>query len=179
MLIGLTGTNSAGKGEVAAYLASKGFEYFSLSDELREIMKAKGIATTRENMISEGRKLRKEKGLGYLAELVLKKAGKNAIADSIRNKGEVLALRKREDFILIAVDAPLEIRFHRAKERSRIGDGETLADFKAKQEKEMHGSDAEQNLSECMKMADFTIINDSTKAKLYKKVEDALQHAAK
>jgi dephospho-CoA kinase len=179
MLIGLTGTNSAGKGEVAEYLKTKGFEYFSLSDEIRGIMAAEGIAPTRQNMIKQGAKLRSEKGLGYLAMLVLKKVGKNAVVDSIRNIGEVEALKTRKDFFLIALDAPVALRFERAKARGRIGDGKTIEDFKEKQEKEMHGSGAEQNLAGCMKMANYTIINDSTKEKLYKKIEEALQHAAK
>ncbi|MFH1182050.1 MAG: AAA family ATPase [Candidatus Woesearchaeota archaeon] len=179
MLIGLTGTNSAGKGEVAAYLVKKGFVYYSLSDEIREIMAKEGIPATRENMIKKGVRLRKEKGLGCLAELVLKKAGSKAVVDSVRNPGEANALRKRKGFFLIAVDAPIELRFQRAKERGRIGDGETLADFRQKQEQEMKGKGSEQNLSECMKMADFTIINDSTKEKLYKKIETVLTYAAK
>lgn len=179
MLIGLTGTNSAGKGAVAEFIVKKGFAYFSLSDEIRNIMAEMGIPATRENMIEEGKRLRKEKGLGYLADIVLEKAGENAVVDSIRNPGEVNTLKKRNDFFLISVDAPIELRFQRAKERGRTGDGETLDDFKAKQEKEMNGSGSEQNISECMKMADFTIVNDSTKEKLYKKIEEVLSYAAK
>jgi dephospho-CoA kinase len=176
MLIGLTGTNSAGKGTVAEYLVTKGFEYFSLSDELRAIMKAEGIPPTRENMIKEGAKVRTEKGVGYFAQLVLGKAGEKAVVDSIRNAGEINALKKRKGFILLGVDAPLELRFQRSKLRKRAGDGNTLAEFKAKQEKEMKGCGGEQNLSDCMKLADFTIINDSTKEKLYKKLDVLLEH---
>ena len=36
LLIGLTGTNGAGKGEAAAYFMTKGYAYFSLSDVIRD-----------------------------------------------------------------------------------------------------------------------------------------------
>ena len=41
-LIGLTGTNGAGKGEVAAYLMKKGYAYVSLSDEIRDELRRQG-----------------------------------------------------------------------------------------------------------------------------------------
>ncbi len=40
-LIGLTGTNGAGKGEVASFFMKKGYAYFSLSDVIREELKKK------------------------------------------------------------------------------------------------------------------------------------------
>ena len=42
MIIGLTGENCAGKGTVADYLKKKGFYYLSLSDVIREELKADG-----------------------------------------------------------------------------------------------------------------------------------------
>ncbi len=65
MIIGLTGKNASGKGETANYLKSKGFVYFSLSDELREEAKEKKIVATRENLIALGNELRKN----YMATL--------------------------------------------------------------------------------------------------------------
>jgi dephospho-CoA kinase len=175
MLIGLTGTYASGKGTIAKYLQKKGFAYFSLSDELRHIMEKEGIATTRENLIAAGKSIREKKGKGYLAELVLKKAGEKAVVDSIRNEGEVRALRKREDFTLVAVDAPIKIRFQRAKKRSRVGDPETFVDFRLKEQKEMSSAGAGQQIGKCMGLAEYKIINDSSKEKLYKKVEEMLQ----
>ena len=53
-LIGLTGTNGAGKGEVAAYLMKKGYAYVSLSDEIREELRRRGEPITRDSLIAEG-----------------------------------------------------------------------------------------------------------------------------
>ena len=42
-VIGLTGTNAAGKGEVANYLKNQGYAYFSLSDAIRDELKKEDI----------------------------------------------------------------------------------------------------------------------------------------
>ncbi|MBN2454214.1 AAA family ATPase [Candidatus Woesearchaeota archaeon] len=178
MLIGLTGTNASGKGTIAEYLKQKGFDYISLSDELRELMSLEGIPVTRANMIVQGTNYRTKEGLGYFAELALKKVGRNAVIDSIRNEGEVLALKKRKDFVLLSVDAPAEIRYERSKMRGRMGDGETLDAFNQRQEQEMAGEGAGQNIRKCMAFADYRIINDGNKEKLYKKVEELLKDAS-
>ena len=46
MLIGLTGRNAAGKGEVARYLQKKSFYYYSLSDVIREDIRSRGQEPT-------------------------------------------------------------------------------------------------------------------------------------
>ena len=43
MIIGHTGKNAAGKGELANHLKSKGFVYFSLSDALRDEATKQGL----------------------------------------------------------------------------------------------------------------------------------------
>jgi dephospho-CoA kinase len=43
MIIGLTGKNGAGKTEVSNYLKSRGFEYFPLSDEIRNEIRVRGL----------------------------------------------------------------------------------------------------------------------------------------
>ncbi|MCX5687163.1 MAG: AAA family ATPase, partial [Candidatus Omnitrophica bacterium] len=73
MIIGLTGANASGKGEVASYLKSKSFEYYSLSDILREEAKARGIESSRENLIRLGNELRERNGPSVLADFVIKK----------------------------------------------------------------------------------------------------------
>jgi len=106
-LIGLTGTNGAGKGEVAAYFEKKGYAYFSLSDLIREELLKKGKEVTRNNLIKMGNQFREKGGYDILARLVMKKVKGKAVIDSIRNPKEVEYLRKQKSFILLAVDAIL------------------------------------------------------------------------
>ena len=56
MLIGLTGHNASGKGEVAKYLESKSFYYCSLSDVIRDEIRRRGQSPSRDNMIATDRK---------------------------------------------------------------------------------------------------------------------------
>ena len=67
MLIGLTGRNAAGKGEVAEYLKKKSFYYYSLSDVIRDEIRSRGQEPTREALIEVGNELRQKHGAHILA----------------------------------------------------------------------------------------------------------------
>ena len=176
MIIGLTGANASGKGEAASYLKSKGFEYYSLSDILREEAGRRKVEPSRENLIKLGNELRKEKGASVLADLAVKKIKdkKDCAIDSIRNPFEISALRKLKGFTLIGIDAPIEIRFRRAAERKRPGDPETIEDFIEKEKKENMQSSTNQQLKNCLKSADILIANNSSLESFHKKIDEAI-----
>ncbi len=171
-LIGLTGTNGSGKGEVAAHFVGKGFAYFSLSDVLREELARRGEKPTRDNLIRTGNELRRLFGADVLARRVMDRVKGRAVIDSIRNPREVELFREEGNFILLAVDAPPETRYERAKKRGRDESARTLEEFKKKENEEMAGSETAQQLAVCMKMADRLIVNDGTLEDLRKKLED-------
>lgn len=166
MIIGLTGSMGSGKGVVADFLKEQGFLYLSLSNELREIAKEKKIELTRENLQNLGNKLREEKGVGILAQVVVDKIKdqeyKKAIVDGIRNPAEIGVLRKLKNFFLISVDAAQKIRFERIKERDRESDPLSWEDFVKVDNRDRGVGEAEtgQNVGKCMELADFTLIND-------------------
>lgn len=173
-IIGLTGTNGAGKGEVAAYLKAKGYTCFSLSDLVREELRKKDKETTRNNLIKMGNELREKFGPDILAKLAIKKVKGRAVIDSIRNPSEVKYLRKQKDFILLAIDAPVELRYERAMKRGRIESASTLEEFIKKEEEETTDYEKGQQLLNCMKMADHTLINAGSLEDLRKKLEELL-----
>jgi dCMP deaminase len=165
MIIGLTGTNGAGKTEVADYLRSHGFEYHSLSDEIRAEIRNRGQEITREVLISVGNELRSRHGPGVLAERVLRRLDRNHnyVVDSIRNPSEVEVLRSRGDFRLLCVDADVRLRFSRTRERGRERAAQTLEQFVAEEVKELDSRDpANQQLVATRRLADFTIQNDGS-----------------
>ena len=185
MIIGLTGKNAAGKGEVAAYLKTKGFAYYSLSDELREEAAKKGLSHERETLIILGNKLRKQYGAEYLAkkinEKIKSKKGKNAnfVVDSIRSPFEVKELLKNRDLFLIGIDAPARIRFERLLKRGRAGDSKTLEEFKKHEEQENTTNKNAQQLDETFKLAGKIIKNDSSLEELHKKIDELLDELSK
>lgn len=174
-LVGLTGTNSAGKGEVAAYLVSRGCAFHSLSDVLRGELAARGLEAGRDNLIRIGNELRAEFGADVLARRVMDRIGDGpAVIDSIRNTREVDFFRGTGEFILLAVDAPVELRFERARSRGRDESAATLEEFRAKEQAEMDGGEGRQQLRDCMAAADRLIVNDGSLDDLHRKVEEAL-----
>ncbi len=172
--IGLTGTNGSGKGEAAAYLKKKGYDYFSLSDLIRENLQKNGKELTRNNLIEKGNELRSTHGPDILARMARKKVKGKAVIDSIRNPFEVEYLRKDKEFILLAIDAPVELRYERVKKRGRQESAASLQEFIKKEEEEMTGSEIGQQLRRCMKMADFIIVNDGTLEDFQLKLEETL-----
>lgn len=176
MIIGLTGLNASGKGEVAKYLVSKGFEYLSLSDELREEAKNKGIEVVRENLINLGNQLREKHGASYLATLINKKIIKNNnyVIDSLRNPSEISELRKNEDFLLLGIRTAVETRFQRSLERGRDGDAKTLEEFKALEQRENVEDKNTNQLNKCLGLADKYINNDGTLKELYKQIDELI-----
>jgi dCMP deaminase len=176
MIIGLTGPNAAGKGEAADYLKEKGFFYTSLSDIIREDLAAIGKEPTRENMIPFGNKLRDEFGPEILAKRAIAKlnGSLNIVVDSIRNTAEIQELRKLTDFILIGIDAPLEIRFEREKKRGRVGLPQTFEEFIKLEKEEQSTQKNAQQLNECLKAADSIIFNDWTKDSFRRKIDQII-----
>ncbi|MFQ6069760.1 MAG: AAA family ATPase [Candidatus Aminicenantales bacterium] len=170
-LLGLTGTNGAGKGEAAAYFVSKGYAYFSLSDIIREELEKRGVKMSRNNLIKMGNELRNKHGADVLARRVMEKIKQKSVIDSIRNPKEVEYLKKQPHFFLIAFDAPVEVRYERIKKRGRDESASTLEEFIHKEREEMTGDEKAQQLRACMAMADVTIINDSTLEDLHCKLE--------
>ncbi|MBN1823192.1 MAG: AAA family ATPase [Endomicrobiales bacterium] len=179
MIIGLTGTYCAGKDTAAEYIEKqKGFFHFSLSDELRLELQKRGIEPTRENLIAVGTELRAAEGNEVLASRVLSRVeeGKNYIVTSVRHPAEIDEMRKRLDFCMVNIDAPQDIRFRRMRKRGRPGDPETLEKFREFERKEFQSEGSGQQIGECIKHADFTIMNDGDRPEeLYNRIDRFLR----
>jgi adenylate kinase len=172
IIVGITGPLGAGKTEVAKFFERKGFNYYSLSDTLREVLKSRGEIVSRDNLFKLGNELREKFGSGYIAEKLRQKLVKPSVVDSIRSVGEVEEFRKDKDFILILVDAPANIRYQRLIKRAREGEENlTFEEFIEKENREFGKNASEQQLHKVAAMADFKIDNDSTMDSLMEKLE--------
>ena len=174
LVLGLTGPNAAGKGEVSAFLETRGFAVYSLSDIVREEAAARGLPPERDHLIRIGTLLREQGGLGVLAERLLPRLKGWDVVDSIRNPAEVELLRSVPGFVLIGVDAPVELRFARSRARARPGDPESFAEFAARERQENSANPAGQQLRATFVLADRVIDNDGELDRLHGKIEELL-----
>ena len=181
MIIGLTGKNGGGKGEVVNVLQSLNFQYYSLSDVLRDELKSSGKEITRESLIQLGNELRKKLGPSVLADKILDRleADKNYVIDSIRNPSEAQAFKRRKDFTLINVSAFPQIRFERLKIRARENDPKSLDEFTRLEKREAEGDPHAQNLDSTISLADRVVENNGSIEELRAKVIEVIQELSR
>ncbi len=160
MIIGLTGPNAAGKGEVASRLRQHGFRIHSLSDVVREVAAACGLPAEREHLIRIGTELRRDHGPGVLAQRISERLGDRDVVDSIRNPVEVEELRSVRGFLLLGVGAPQRVRFERSMQRARPGDPQSLGEFRRREAQENTADPAAQRLDATFTLADRILTND-------------------
>jgi len=177
MIIGLTGTKASGKGVVAEILKKKGFVYFSLSDRVREEAVSRGLTNYKvKDLQNIGNELREKYGSGVLTrktlELAKKQRKEDMVIDGIRNLGEVEELKKQKDFVLIAVDAPREIRFKRLVKRNRKSDPKTYEEFLEMDKRDLGNEESEsgQQVKKYIEAANYKIQNDNTLEELEKRL---------
>jgi dCMP deaminase len=182
VILGISGPYGAGKGEVVAFLEARSFYPLSLSDVLREELRARGEQETRERMIGTGNELRARFGAAVLAERLLARVerDRNYVIDSIRHPAEVEALRARgRGFRLIWVDADPKLRVDRLRARARPGDPTSLAALLAQEGRERGGQgDSAQQLDAVEALADFTVRNEGSLAELHEAVQGVLAACA-
>ena len=178
MVIGLTGANGSGKTALAHSLQEAGFYYLSLSDEIRAELDRLGLPPTRETRIEHGNRLRREGGRAVLAQRTRARllADRNYVIDSIRHPDEIAALRQLPDFHLLHLEAPLELRYQRARARNDVRTPRSLAEFEELEQRERRGADPEaQNLDACAALADARLVNDGTLEELRERARQTIQ----
>lgn len=174
-IIGIAGTNGAGKDSIGAMLAERhGFLFVSGSEMLREECRKRGLPVQRENLRMISAEWRRTYGLGVLVDraLELAKKGnyKGLATGPMRNVGE--AQRAKElGGILVWVDADPKIRYERAVSRSRSEeDNKTFEQFLAEEEVEMRqsGDEATLNMLGVKNICDFSLENNGDDIEAFK-----------
>ena len=160
---------------MARYLGERGFSLHSLSDVIRDAAAERGLPPTREHLIRIGNLLREEGGPGVLAERIVARLGDRDVVDSIRNPGEVAALRRVEGFTLVAVSAPTDLRFGRSLQRARPGDPASLEEFELREAQENSADPRAQQLEATSRLADHRLVNDGDLTVLCRGVDRLLE----
>lgn len=178
MLIGITGTNGAGKGAVVEYLvAVKGFSQYSARTVILEEIRARHLPENKSTMRVVANELRREHGAAYIIERLyaMAKDDANAVIESVRTIGEAEFLKEKGARI-IAVDADRRKRYERV---ANTGDGEgariSFEDFCTVEDREMASSEPwDMNVFGVMQLADARIVNDGTLTELHDAVTQVL-----
>jgi dephospho-CoA kinase len=176
MLLGIAGTDGAGKGTVVEYLvAYKAFRHYSSRALIVEEIDRQEIEPTRANMRLVANSLREQHGNDFLVTQYLLKMHEegvdNAIIESIRTLAEAETL-KANGGILIAVDADQALRYARVQERRSETDKVSFEQFVAHEALEANDPNPHgmQKLK-VIAMADYTILNNGTCTELAVAVE--------
>ncbi len=179
MIIGITGTNGAGKGTVVEYLVKKhGFKHYSNSGLIKEELKRRGMPIDRDNTRLVGNELRRKHGPGYLAEENFRRAtmaGGDAVIEALRAVGEAKFLKEQGAF-LIGVDAEIQLRYERITGRGTDLDRLSFERFAQQDKNERTGTDEwDMNIDLILQMADAIVYNNGTPEELYQQIEAVLK----
>ncbi len=186
-MLGFTGTFASGKDTAISLMAArfgKKAIQVSTSDLAREEVRKKGLPLTRENIRVVANETRLKHGAGFFGKKAADMIKLNLpnfdvfLVSGTRSIGEIQALRQAfgKNFYLIAVDAPIKMRYKRVKKRAREGEHVlSFEEFKASQDKELRGEAHSQNIAAVMKIADFTVQNNGSLEELEKKVVEILK----
>ena len=182
MIVGITGTLGAGKGTVVNYLAKHEFKHYSVREFLEIEINNRGLVVNRDSMVMIANDLREKYGPSYIVDELYNLAkvnGGNAVIESIRCVGEVESLRRQGDFILLGIDADVELRYTRISDRKTETDLISFDRFVRDEQREMNNKDSTRgNISACLEMADHIFKNNWTVEELYQKIENYLSSRA-
>lgn len=175
MIVGITGTNGSGKGEVVDYLVKeKGFAHYSVRAFLTRELKLQGRGDDRSELRLLANELRETKDPAYIIRTLYEDAindgAEKAIIESIRNVGEAEFL-KSKGAKLLAVDADQKMRYERVQKRRSATDKVDFPTFVEHEEREMHPvGPHDMNVRGVMALADKTILNEGTLEELHRQV---------
>ncbi|MDQ5868911.1 MAG: AAA family ATPase [Thermoproteota archaeon] len=164
LVVGLTGMPGAGKSTLAESLFRKGIRVVIMGDAVREAAKSANLELTDVNLGKLMIKLRRDRGSGAIAYLVLDRIRsiivssphvKAVIVDGIRNIEEMKVLESVGRVKLLAIHGCTLVRFKHVKERARSDAPDKEDDFSERDRRELTVG-----ISEAIALADETISNN-------------------
>ena len=169
-LIGLGGTNGAGKDTVAEMLVERrGWLFVSLSDLLRIEARNRGLEPNRQSLSTISTEWRRSGGLGVLVEKALEHfepvadQHEGLVVSSLRHPAEAEQIHAHGGRV-VWVDAEPRIRYGRITSRARHDEGtHSFERFVAEEQAEMahhEGDAATLNTGDVKKIADLILMNN-------------------
>jgi predicted RNA binding protein with dsRBD fold (UPF0201 family)/dephospho-CoA kinase len=177
-IIAFVGLPLSGKSTASSVAREMGIPVVVMGDVVREEVEKRGLPLTDENAGKVANELRKMEGMDAIAKRCIKRIReKNAdviVVDGIRGLAEVDRFKKTfgDDFVLVAIECPLELRFERLKNRQRDDDLSirTVGDLKRRDEREIAWG-----MLDAMNKANLTVENTSDLDDFKEKIREILR----
>ncbi len=175
-IIAIVGMAGSGKSVASSYLEKKGYERIHFGNIIIDKLREKNMEVNPKNEKMVREKLRKEQGMGVLAELLLpvireKLKTKDIVLDSLYSWEEFLILQKEysKNMKLIGILADKEKRYERMKTRE-------YRPFTYQEAKERDISEIE-NLAKggVIAFADYYIYNSGNLDDYYQRLDEIIE----
>lgn len=167
IIIGLTGSFGSGCTSVAKILHKLGFQTISISSLLKKEAERQGIDLSKlprkevRKVLQDIGNKKREQNLGILIQEALKSPNfsKDIVIESIKNPGEIKALKQYPNSYIVALDTDFDIRIGRILDKEYDGDKKQFEKDDLR-ERDEYGKDYGQKIQKCVDLADVVINNN-------------------
>jgi dephospho-CoA kinase len=171
-IIAFTGMPASGKSEAVAIAKGKGIPVVRMGDLVWEETQRQGKTLNDKNVGAVAQAMRKKHHMDVWARRTVEKIrslkkSPLLVIDGVRNMEEIDYFKKElgMDFLVVSVDAPLELRRKRAMLRGRTDDSKNLKDLEERDRREIRWG-----LQKVIANADIVIPNNGSLVDFRKQV---------
>jgi dephospho-CoA kinase len=176
-IVAFTGMPCSGKSEAVQIAKDKGIQVIRMGDMIWAETKNQGLELNDINVGEVANSMRVKYGKDIWAQRTvdsIKTLNKSnhIVVDGIRNVEEIIFFKKKlsSDFVLIAIDAPDELRKKRALFRGRKDDSKDIKNIEERDKRELRWG-----IGEVIASADIVISNEGSIDEFRKRVKEFLQ----
>ncbi len=175
-VLGVAGRRGSGKDYLADYLIKTyGAAKHVFSTPMRECLTILGVPITTKNLQDFSTITRETFGQDTYSKVLNARAINDpnplVIVAGIRRPPDVISLRDIPGFKLIGIDAPIETRYQRVKNR---GEKAEEKDLPWEEFLKIENAEAESQIPACLAVADFMIDNGGTLDQLHARIDEIL-----
>jgi dephospho-CoA kinase len=174
-ILGTVGLPGSGKGEAATVARDADIPVVTMGDVIRDACRERGLNPA-EHHGTVAKRLREEDGPTAIADRTIDRLrdldADVVLVDGLRSPPELERFREAfgEDFLLVAIEAPFDVRAERAADRGRDDSDADLEAFKEREEREKGFG-----LDDLMKRADVSVDNSGSLESFHDRIRSLLR----
>ncbi len=177
-ILGTVGLPGSGKGEAAAVAREADIPVVTMGDVIRDACRERDLDPA-EHHGSVAKQLREEDGPTAIADRTVERLSdideRVVLVDGLRSPPELERFREAfgDDFLLVAIEAPFDVRFERAADRGRDDSDGDLEAFKQRERRE-----SDFGLKDLIERADVSIDNTGSLESYREQIRELLDESA-